>query len=340
MSQLKLKILVTRTDRMGDALLCLPTLCYLRKALPDAEIHFLAKPEIGSLLAGFMRDHYIKPIEVELKQSSLLQEALKAERYRVGLFLYPEWELLSASFLARVPKRVAPLSKWWSFLLVNHGVRQNRSRLEKNEGEYNLDLAKYVVSKVVKSKETPTVPALEIPLHPVGAKRAREILNEKHITTDFILLHPGMGGSALNLDADAYASWIPELESQYSMPVVLSKGPAEKDHELVEKILKERPDQKVLSNLKLPELMECLRLAKLVVAPSTGPLHLAHYVGTDTLGVYSPQGTERPERWAPWGGTGRSRILLADAVDKRLRLGSWREKLIQSKMPEPVGALS
>ncbi|MCB9254096.1 MAG: glycosyltransferase family 9 protein [Bdellovibrionaceae bacterium] len=340
MSQLKLKILVTRTDRLGDALLSLPTLCYLRKALPDAEIHFLAKSEIGGLLAGFMRDHYIKPIEVELKQSSLLQEALKAERYRVALFLYPEWELLSAAFLARVPKRVAPLSKWWSFLLLNHGVRQNRSRLEKNEAEYNLDLAKYVVSKVVKSKETPTIPRLEIPVHEAGAARAKEVLAAKGIPEDFILLHPGMGGSALNLDAQGYAEWIPELESQYSMPVVLSKGPAEKDHELVESIRKERPDQKILSNLKLVELMECLRLAKLVVAPSTGPLHLAHYVGTDTLGVYSPRGTERPERWAPWGGTGNSRILLAEASDRRLKLGLWREQIKQSRMLDPVGALS
>ncbi|MCB0405640.1 MAG: glycosyltransferase family 9 protein, partial [Bdellovibrionales bacterium] len=338
--QLKLKILVTRTDRLGDALLCLPTLCYLRKALPDAEIHFLAKPEIGSLLAGFMREHYIKPIEVELRQSALLQEALKAERYRVALFLYPEWDLVSAAFLARVPKRVAPLSKWWSFLLLNHGVRQNRSRLEKNEAEYNLDLAKFVVSKVVKSKETPTIPPLEIPVHSAAAARARAILAARNIPSDFILLHPGMGGSALNLDADAYATWIPELEAQYSMPVVLSKGPAEKDQELVENILQERPNQKLLSNLSLAELMECLRLAKLVVAPSTGPLHLAHYVGTSTLGVYSPKGSERPERWAPWGGTGQSRILLADASEKRLKLGSWREKLNQSKMLDPMGALS
>jgi ADP-heptose:LPS heptosyltransferase len=90
--------------------------------------------------------------------------------------------------------------------------------------------------------------------------------------------------------------------------IVLSEGPAERDRALVAAL---RP-WPVIRGLDLAALGEVFRGASLVVAPSTGPLHLAHFVGTATLGIYSPVRTQRARRWAPWGGAGRSLIWAPD----------------------------
>jgi len=79
---------------------------------------------------------------------------------------------------------------------------------------------------------------------------------------------------------------------------------------LKEKMLIKRPGLKVISGLKLPELAEFFRLCNLVIAPSTGPLHLASWVGTQTVGLFSPVKSQHPNRWAPWGGAKPSQVLL------------------------------
>ena len=62
--------------------------------------------------------------------------------------------------------------------------------------------------------------------------------------------------------------------------MVLSQGPSALDRDAVEAICRARKDIKVLTDLELPVLREVFRQAKMVIAPSTGPLHLAHHVGT------------------------------------------------------------
>jgi ADP-heptose:LPS heptosyltransferase len=86
-------------------------------------------------------------------------------------------------------------------------------------------------------------------------------------------------------------------------------GPAPADLQLVEAIVDMRADWRVLPRVSLAALAEVFRGSGLVVAPSTGPLHLAHYVGAPTLGIYSPVRSHQPRRWAPWGGMGKSSVL-------------------------------
>jgi len=53
--------------------------------------------------------------------------------------------------------------------------------------------------------------------------------------------------------------------------------------------------------LDLEHLAALLSVAALVVANSTGPLHLADALGTKVIGLFSPYRSAAPHRWGPYG---------------------------------------
>ena len=135
------RILVSRTDRLGDVMMALPSLEYLRVSHPDALIDFLCRPEYLDLLAPYLASRKIRGNRVEPGDSSSLKRILSLGKYRAALLLHDDPAVLWRVWLAGVPIRVGPYSKPASLLWLNRGIRQSRSRAEKNEGEYNFDLA-------------------------------------------------------------------------------------------------------------------------------------------------------------------------------------------------------
>jgi len=56
------RILVTRTDRLGDVLMSLPALVALQAALPEVAIDFLVRPQYAELLTPFLREREIRAL--------------------------------------------------------------------------------------------------------------------------------------------------------------------------------------------------------------------------------------------------------------------------------------
>src|SRR5690606_25303636 len=101
----------------------------------------------------------------------------------------------------------------------NRGRRQRRSRVTKNEAEYNLDLAAYMIERVFHTPVTDAIEPITLPRQSHAEVSAHRVLRELDLTADhFLIVHPGMGGSARNLSPAAYAAWIPELERLYGIP--------------------------------------------------------------------------------------------------------------------------
>jgi ADP-heptose:LPS heptosyltransferase len=59
--------------------------------------------------------------------------------------------------------------------------------------------------------------------------------------------------------------------------------------------------QNMCGKLSLQDLIHFLETADALVAPSTGPLHLAAAMGLRTVGLYVPRRPMHPGRWAPLG---------------------------------------
>ena len=301
---MKLKILIARTDRLGDVLLALPALAYIRRAIPEAEIDFLCRLDVGDV---------IRPTLDALRIQTLFLpdgDKLKfVKKYAACLFLFWEERLCKAAFWSNIPIRMGIYSKPLSYLLLNSGIRQHRSLARKNEALYNLDLARKLLSKLGFNEELPIDEKMTLETDEMSKRRAEQTLAQHALTkSNFIIVHPGMGGSALNVSAENYIEIIQKLKES-GEEVVLSLGPLPIDQGLGTRIQAKIPGLKVVQGLTLPALREFFRLAKVVLAPSTGPLHLAHLVGTKTVGIFSPVLSHSMVRWAPWGGSGESLTL-------------------------------
>lgn len=295
------RILVTRTDRLGDVFMSLHAVRCLREALPETQIDFVVREEFFPLLQSWLSGWPVGLISWPIKNPLVL-------RADAALFLYDEPGLSKQVRESGTPVRIGNFSKLRSFWNLTGGARQRRALGRRSEGEYNLELARLFLQKlgVVSRYQGEKL------LLPPPASSARTTALEGvgvHSGEPYWIAHPGMGGSALNLSAAAYVELLSRIEKEQKGPLVLTLGPAPADLSLVEAIVDKRPDWRVLPPVSLSTLAEVFRGASLVVAPSTGPLHLAHYVGADTLGIYSPVRSHQPRRWAPWGGAGLSRIL-------------------------------
>ncbi len=290
------RILVARTDRLGDVLLTLPTLEYLRRCLPGQGIDFYCRQDLHELL----RPH------LESLQIGLVDGVGDWTAYEAALFLFAPFREVWAAWRAGVAKRFGARSKWHSWLGFNQGLAQQRSEGIKAEAIYNLELAQWMVRTL--TGDAPQLGEFRICLEgsALSETAAQAALNEIGVSEPFIVVHPGMGGSALNLSAAGYA----RIMAQWpKATVVVSVGPSPYDAPVAEDLLRLLTGARRLPRVSLAVLREIFRKADLVIAPSTGPLHLAHYVGTDTLGIFSPVRAQRSERWAPWGGCGFSRLL-------------------------------
>jgi ADP-heptose:LPS heptosyltransferase len=195
---------------------------------------------------------------------------------------------------ARIPVRAGVKSQWHSFLFLNQAIRQKRSLAEKHEFEYNLEL----VEKTLSVTRPGRLPVFEI-------KKPEElnILDRYKLEPKkYIVVHPGMMGSALNWPQAEYISYM-QKQLDAGKKIVITGTESDEPY-LTEIRAKYLNHPKVIwlqSKLNMNELVQILANAEFVVVPSTGVAHLAASVGTPVKAIFSPVRVHHPRRWAPRG---------------------------------------
>lgn len=224
---------------------------------------------------------------------------LKQHKPERAFVFHAPWWVGFALLLAGVPYRVGRRSQWHSFLSFNFGVRQSRSQADRHESQYNIDLMSAALKKIEpQSSLEPTLPA---PLELSSPSQQRVLKDWRLEGVSYVVVHPGMAGSALNWPTSCYIDLIRSLSASHK--VVLTGSSMDRPYlDPIKQELKNQPNLLWLDEkLNLKELLIILNSAKAVVAPSTGVIHLAAALGTPCVGIYSPRRVERPLRWGPRG---------------------------------------
>ncbi len=287
MSLLAMAFIFVRMDRIGDLILTLPC----DQDFKDEKVHWFITNG-----TGFVLDH-ARPIRAgiefqkafSLSQAYRMFKAIRMIRPQGAVVFHAPWWVSLILFLSRVPLRAGRLSQWHSYLFYNRGVRQKRHLSEKHELEYNLELCQQIK------------PSLPMP-HPLKLA-APTVLNKPwgHQPKSFIVVHPGMGGSALNWPTDFYAQLILKLK-KYKQIIITGTKMDEKYLEPLRIALKSEDQITWLDDrLNTQELLALYAESALVIAPSTGVVHIAASLGVPTLGLYSPVRAHRAKRWRPLG---------------------------------------
>jgi ADP-heptose:LPS heptosyltransferase len=258
----------------------------------------------------------------------------KTQKPQQVVILHAPWWVSFAAWAGGVPIRMGRKSQWHSFLFLNLGIRQKRSESEKHESDYNFELIERAFCRLgvrpsAHYNELLKTNLTLIPPNPAGTLTSNGLQSRK-----YRVVHPGMGGSALNWPAENYIDLIEALAKDGP---VLVTGTAT-DHRFLVPIkasVANLPNVRwMIDELDGRELLNVLSEAKSVTAPSTGVLHLAAALGTPAFGIYSPRKMEHPVRWAPRGNfiqvvhpASNPEISVTPAVMKEITVGEVLTKL-------------
>jgi ADP-heptose:LPS heptosyltransferase len=291
------RVLISRTDRLGDLILALPFVETLKYRYPECRIEVLASLYASPILEnngsidGIVRVLNQQLVADRLYKKDLLQKVKQAE-YQVVVALYPERHICQLFHKAEIPHRIGTAGRFHS-VFFNHRLIHSRKSNKKHECEYNLDFLRYF-------REGETVHMPTVYPSDKEVTHARRILKEAGVEGRFVVLHPGSGGSAERWPLDRFLKLYHELEHS-DVEVVLSGS--EKEGETIDQRSQELglTVRQITGDTDLRTLAAALSLADVVVANSTGPLHLAAAVGTKVLGLYTGKAVMAPARWGPLG---------------------------------------
>lgn len=289
------KILAVRDDRMGDFILTLPALAALQEAFSSARLTVAVSPAVFPLAARVLPGKNVFSCRGTFSQ---FYSFLKNEKFDLAVFFRPRPGTALAAFLAGVPKRLGTGYRGYSFL-YNLKHYEHRHRAEKQEAEYSLSLL--MPLGIEKSLHFEAVA--------IDAKEA-EVVRKKFgldLSKNWVAVHPGSGGSSPNWPKQNYIGLAEKLvNAGFS---VLWTGSMSELQGI------NGPGVSLAGKTEVWDLACLYSLCQLVVAPSTGPLHLASLVGAPVVGIYSPVRVNSPRRWGPLGPNSQTLVPLVPECD-------------------------
>ncbi len=319
------RIIISRTDRIGDVVLSLPSFVSLKKCFPACELTAFVRDYTSDVVSSCPDVDRVVTYDPD---ESIFTTVSKMKRVHADsiLILYPRLRLAVAAFLARIPIRVGTAYRWYSFLF-NRRVREHRKDSVKSEAEYNLSLVEAIGCNA-KALET------NLRIDEKGICKAKDFLNRKQIDK-FAVVHPGSGGSAADWSPAHFKSLCERITDELQIHVVVTGSKTEND--LCASIAEGIPNcVNSAGKFTLVEFIALLSLASLFVSNSTGPIHLAAAAGTPVVGIYPNNKPMTPKRWAPT--TDKKTILSPSDGSDDLSKISVEEVFSAARVMLPVNA--
>ncbi len=302
-------ILVVRTDRMGDMIVTTPLFAAIKRAYPQCRLTVLASAA-GAAVA--QAHPAVDAVEVDSREAKgsgwrgTLSLACRLRRLRcdAAVVVYAKHRLALAVWLARIPVRVGPGQRGYSFLFNRPVFQDHRHPPIRHESAYSLDLLRPLGIE----PDPAARPRWQVA--PNDLATVRELLASNGIAAErtLVTIHPGCGGSSLNWTPQRYAELADALIAERGVAVVVTG--AAHETELVRQVCTamRSPALNLAGQLSVAQLAALIASSALYIGSSTGPSHLAAAVGTPVVALYCPLGECLPERWRPQGD--RCTVLL------------------------------
>ena len=296
------RLLLIRNDKLGDFMLAWPSYALLKQQYPDARVVALV-PGYTSPMAELCP--WIDEIIIDDRQASsfrdilILTRKIRDARIDASISLFSETRTALSLWLARVPLRFGPATKL-AQLFLNHRLLQKRSRSAKPEFEYNSDLVRHFVeSNNDTPRPLPGPPYLTFDQDTViTRKQGYRQQQGIHSDTRLVFIHPGSGGSAINLSLEQFAQIANTLARQENLHFVITAGPGEV--EAAEALSRQLPNvahSVYHSTEGLVAFSQFIAICDLFISGSTGPLHIAGALNVPTAAFYPARRSATELRW-------------------------------------------
>lgn len=295
------RILIIRTDFLGDVVLTLPAVHAIHQAYPEATIDMIVLPSTAGILAGQPGINRVIPcaphdwlikglLPPQNRQIAEFVQQLRNEHYDLAISVCGDWGSIIA-MLSGAKRRVGYADEAYAHFLTDP-VRGGRYHERKHEIEYVLALAAAaggIIPPVTDRLRRPNVVVLD---H--ARMRIQSLLADHGVLAErpLILLHPGSGnGRAKRWPLPYWARLADVIHlTQPATAIALIGGPG--DQELAQQILANVLHRGIVINLigatSLPEIAALLQRANLLVTGDSGPLHIAEAVDTRVIAIHGP----------------------------------------------------
>ena len=296
------KVLVVRNEKLGDFMLIYPALALLKKSSADIHITVLIPQYTADMakICPWIDSIIIDPgSKASFSEQYKLFKELRIQQFNAIITLYSTTRIGLLALLAKIKYRLAPATKI-AQIFYNHRLTQRRSRSQKPEFEYNIDvIKKFLCDFKMDASKSVVPPFLKFETEEMNPLRntffKQHNLSEK---TKLIFVHPGTGGSANNLSLEQYANLIHYIYKTENYFFVITAGPGEFEYaESLSEKINDVPHSVFISTKGLINFAKHIQLSSLFISGSTGPLHIAGALNRPTAAFYQRLRSATPLRW-------------------------------------------
>lgn len=298
------RVIISRTDSIGDVVLTLPMASLLKRVMPDSTVIFLGSSYTRDIVACCpdVDEFY------DWKQTNFAD--IHADTI---IHVLPRPEIAKAAKKAKIKYRIGTTNRLYHWWTCNRLVKLSRKKSPYHEAQLNLKLlAGYEGVKDLYS--------LDEIVEMLRFKSVNDTCDAlKHIDSQRfnLILHPKSKGSSREWGLDNFKRLIEILPAEKFMIFVCG---TENEGAMVRDILLNEPHDNVVDltgKLSLADYITFIDHCDGLIAASTGPLHIAAALGKHAIGIYPPIRPMHPGRWACLGKNAKVFVTKKECSDCR-----------------------
>jgi heptosyltransferase I len=301
------RICILRLSAIGDVTHVLPTVRSIQHQWPDTKITWI----IGKLEHQLVCD--IPGIEFIIFDKSHGWSAYKKLRqqlsgYTFDVLLHMQISLRAsfASLFIKAPVKLGfdkARAKNFQSLFCNYQISPPSPRQHVLDSLMEFALALGIDNKIIE---------WNIPV----PESALDFIQQNISAEKYIAINPctsARSNNWRNLSVQTYADVIDQIYTLYNLPCVLTGGPSKTEIDFADEIenLAEHTPINLVGQSQLKDLLAILDKAEAMIAPDTGPLHMANACGTPVIGLYA---SSNPERTGPYSNLSNTVNKYPEAV--------------------------
>lgn len=291
------RIIISRTDAIGDVILTLPLCGLIKKYFPNAEIVFLGNTYTQPVISC------CEHIDVFLNSDDLMEltdddisKRLSALDADAIIHVFPNRRIATLAKKAGIPVRIGTRNRFFHWGTVNRLVRLSRKNSDLHEAQLNCQLLSGLgIKRCPDLKELSAFTGFT-----KIQDKASDILKQADKNKVNVILHPKSNASAREWSLDNFEALINLLHPE-TFRIFISG--TTKEQAQLSGWMKGLPNNviDITGKLSLDEFITFISKADYLVAASTGPLHIAAAAGIGAIGIYPPLRPMHPGRWQPIG---------------------------------------
>ncbi len=301
-----MRILLTRTDRIGDVVLSTPAIKAMRDKFPASYIAFMVRPYAKDIVEGNPYLDEVIIYDKYGKQKSLFGTIkfafeLRKKKFDRAFMLHPTNRVHLISYLAGIPERIGYDRKLAIFLTKK--IPHLKENGKKHELEYTLDLLN---STGIEAKDK----ELFVPIHEKDIGKIEKILEEYHVgkNVPLVAVNPGASSVSKRWPAKNFASVCDSLAKKYKARILIVSNNKNTEFAKVLAIGMEYEPVNLAGRTTVGELAAMLSKCRLFISNDSGPVHIACAVGVPVISIFGRKNPGlSPKRWGP---TGEKSVVL------------------------------